>query len=74
MERKKPDKLNFALPINNSDYYEEATGEAGGTHPQNINESVFFKYASSIFQVVSEDRLDSSRSVGGGNDPGNTIF
>lgn len=60
MERKKPEKLKFALPVNNSEYFEGPPLHSQSNQPQNLNESLFFKYASSIIQVVSEDKLDSS--------------
>lgn len=52
MERKKPDKLNFALPSSTSDYYQNTREGVGFKDPENMNETLFFKYASSIIQVV----------------------
>jgi hypothetical protein len=74
MERKKSDKLNFALPLDDSSYLHDAPMGSHPSHPQNLNESLFFKYASSIIQVVAEDKLDSSYSGATGHHPRNAIF
>lgn len=74
MERKKPDKLNFALALNNSDYFDPHPGPSPPIHPQNLNESLFFKYASSIIQVVAEDKLDYSCAGTNSQHPRNAIF
>jgi hypothetical protein len=74
MERKKPDKLNFAVALNNSDYFDPHPGVSPAPHPQNLNESLFFKYASSIIQVVAEDKLDSSYAGNSSQHPRNAIF
>jgi hypothetical protein len=74
MERKKPEKLNFALPMNNSDYFEAPPMHYQSNPAQNLNDSLFFKYASSIIQVVSEDKLDSSCAGMGSQHPRNAIF
>ena len=60
MERKKAEKLNFAVALNNCDYFQGAPVPSAPSQPANLNESLFFKYASSIIQVVAEDKLDSS--------------
>lgn len=74
MERKKPERPNYALPHNNSDYFNDPPAVSHPSHAQNLNDSLFFKYASSIIQVVAEDKLDSSCAGTSSRHPHNAIF
>lgn len=74
MERKKPEKLNFAVAVNNSEYSKGPGLAPPSPPPPNLNDTLFFKYASSIIQVVAEDRLDSSSTGMLGHHPHQPIF
>jgi hypothetical protein len=58
MERKKQERSDEGFPNEANKLFSQYKQKVSLEHSQSINDSLFFKYASSIIQVVPEDKLD----------------
>lgn len=74
MERKKPDKMDYALAFNNYKNMDPYSLKGSQQQSENINDSLFCKYASSIIQVIAEDKLDVSNRINHDLLQKNTVF